>query len=129
MDDITAGNRLDRRTFLQNAGLLGLGAGFLQSVAATQVADAQGADVHGANLKTPSGKPLRGLYPIMETPFTPEDKLDTDALAAEVKWLNKGRVAGMIWPAWASSWARCLTRSGLKAQRRCWPRARVANRP
>ena len=105
MDDITAGNRLDRRTFLQNAGLLGLGAGLLQSVAATHVADAQSTDVQGANLKTPSGKPLRGLYPIMETPFTPEDKLNTDALAAEVKWLNKGRVAGMIWPAWASSWA------------------------
>ena len=67
-------------------------------MAATQVADAQSTDVQGANLKTPSGKPLRGLYPIMETPFTPDDKLNTDALAAEVKWLNKGRVAGMIWP-------------------------------
>jgi len=105
MDDITPGNRLDRRTFLQNAGLLGLGAVLLQSVATTQIADAQSTDVHGAELKTPSGKPLRGLYPIMETPFTPDDKLNTDALAAEVKWLNKGRVAGMIWPAWASAWA------------------------
>ena len=100
MDDITAGNRLDRRTFLQNVGMLGLAAALPQVMAEAQVADVQ-----GANLKTPSGKPLRGLYPIMETPFTPEDKLNTDALAAEVKWLNKGRVAGMIWPAWASSWA------------------------
>jgi dihydrodipicolinate synthase/N-acetylneuraminate lyase len=100
MDDNTAGNRLDRRTFLQNVGMLGLAAALPQAMA-----DAQVADVHGAELKTPSGKPLRGLYPIMETPFTADDKLDTAALAAEVKWLNKGRVAGMIWPAWASGWA------------------------
>jgi dihydrodipicolinate synthase/N-acetylneuraminate lyase len=100
MDDITAVNRLDRRSFLQNVGMLGLAAALPQ-----MMAEAQSADVHGADLKTPSGKPLRGLYPIMETPFTPDDKLNTDALAAEVKWLNKGRVAGMIWPAFAGSWS------------------------
>ena len=38
-------------------------------------------DIRGAQLTTPSGKPLRGLYPIVETPFTAEDVLDTDALA------------------------------------------------
>jgi 4-hydroxy-tetrahydrodipicolinate synthase len=86
--------------------MVGLAATLPQVVADVQVADAQvSADVKGADLKTPSGKPLRGLYPIMETPFTPDDKLNTDALAAEVKWLNRGRVAGMIWPAWASGWA------------------------
>jgi dihydrodipicolinate synthase/N-acetylneuraminate lyase len=100
MDDITAGNRLDRRNFLQNVGMLGIAA-----VLPQMMADAQVVDVHGAELKTPSGKPLRGLYPIMETPFTADDKLDTASLAAEVKWLNKGRVAGMIWPAFASSWS------------------------
>ena len=41
----------------------------------------------------------------METPFTPDDKLNTDALANEVKFLNRGRVAGMIWPVFASSWS------------------------
>src|SRR6202453_3339772 len=30
-------------------------------------------DIRGAQLSTPSGKPLRGLYPILETPFTPDD--------------------------------------------------------
>jgi dihydrodipicolinate synthase/N-acetylneuraminate lyase len=93
-------NRLDRRTFLQTAGLLGIGASLMPSML-----EAQAADVKGADLKTPSGKPLRGLYPIIQTPFTPDDKLNTDALAAEVKWLNKGRVAGLIWPGWAGSWA------------------------
>ena len=100
MRDAADENRLNRRTFLQNVGMLGLAAALPQAMA-----DAQIADVHGADLKTPSGKPLRGLYPIMETPFTAEDKLDTSALAAEVKWLNRGRVAGMIWPAFASSWS------------------------
>jgi 4-hydroxy-tetrahydrodipicolinate synthase len=62
-------------------------------------------DIRGAQLSTLSGKPLRGLYPIVETPFTPADVLDTEALAAEVRFINRGRVAGMIWPVFASSWS------------------------
>jgi dihydrodipicolinate synthase/N-acetylneuraminate lyase len=88
----------DRRRFLQTVGMVGLAAALPQIAAAET-------DVKGADLKTPSGKPLRGLYPIMETPFTPDDKLNTDALANEVKFLNRGRVAGMIWPVFASSWS------------------------
>ena len=30
-------------------------------------------DIRGAQLSTPSGKPLRGLYPILQTPFTPDE--------------------------------------------------------
>ena len=59
----------------------------------------------GARLATPSGKPLRGLYPILETPFTADDVLDTQALAAEVRFINRGKVAGMIWPVFASGWS------------------------
>lgn len=101
MHDTKAGNRQDRRSFLQQVGTLGLAAALPQAISA----NAEMTDVKGADLKTPSGKPLRGLYPIMETPFTPDDKLNTDALAAEVKFLNRGRVAGMIWPVFASSWS------------------------
>ena len=54
---------------------------------------------------TPSGKPLRGLFPIMETPFTKDNKLDTETLAAEVDFCNRGRLGGMIWPVFASSWS------------------------
>jgi len=100
MENNAAGNRLNRRTFLQNAGMMGLGAGLLQAVAA-----AQETDMRGPDLRTPSGKPLRGLYPILETPFTQDDKLDTQALAAEVAFINRGRVNGMIWPVFASSWS------------------------
>ena len=67
-----AGSRTDRRSFLQGAGMLTLTAAL-----APEMLNAEVADVKGADLKTPSGKPLRGLYPIMETPFTPDDKLDT----------------------------------------------------
>jgi 4-hydroxy-tetrahydrodipicolinate synthase len=89
-----------RRLFLQAVGVLALDA------ALARVAQgAQDTDVRGAQLATPSGKPLRGLYPIMQTPFTDQDVLDTEALAAEVRFINRGRVAGMIWPVFASSWS------------------------
>ena len=103
MHQSNTGNHLDRRTFLQQVGILGLAAALPQAAATASAA--QVADVQGADLKTPSGKPLRGLYPIMETPFTADDKLDTAALAAEVAFINRGRVAGMVWPVFASSWS------------------------
>lgn len=62
-------------------------------------------ETRGAQLQTPSGKPLRGLYPILQTPFTKSDVLDEEALAREVQFLNRGRVNGMIWPVFASSWS------------------------
>lgn len=55
--------------------------------------------------RTPTGKPLRGLYPIVATPFTADDKLDTELLGKEIEFLNRGNVAGMIWPVFASSWS------------------------
>jgi hypothetical protein len=100
MENNAAGNRVNRRTFLQNAGMMGLAPGLLQAVVA-----AQETDLRGADLQTASGKPLRGLYPILETPFTQDDKLDMQALAAEVAFINRGRVNGMIWLVFASSWS------------------------
>lgn len=100
MDENNTGNQLGRRVFLQSAGALALSASVLKT---SSVAAA--ADVQGAHLMTPSGKPLRGLYPIVETPFTEDNKLDTDLLTAEVKFINRGRIAGMIWPVFASSWS------------------------
>lgn len=92
-DNIT----ISRRSLLQSAGAVALSASLISLPAR--------ADVEGARLMTLSGKPLRGLYPIMETPFTPSDKLDTDALTREVDFINRGRVNGMIWPVFASSWS------------------------
>jgi 4-hydroxy-tetrahydrodipicolinate synthase len=50
-------------------------------------------------------KPLRGLFPIGQTPFTEDDKLDLQSLAAEVKFCNRGSVHGFAWPQIASGWS------------------------
>lgn len=95
-----SGNNLDRRGFLQTMGIMSLGAGLLQFADAAQTSD-----VHIPEIRTPSGKPIRGLYPILETPFTPANKLDKASLTKEVEFINRGGVNGMIWPVYASSWS------------------------
>jgi dihydrodipicolinate synthase/N-acetylneuraminate lyase len=50
-------------------------------------------------------KPMRGLFPIGQTPCTPDNKLDLDSLAAEVKFCNRSGVHGFVWPQIASGWA------------------------
>ena len=52
-----------------------------------------------------TAKPLRGLFPIGFTPFTPDDKIDLDGLAAQVKFCNRGSVHGLMWPQNASGWS------------------------
>jgi 4-hydroxy-tetrahydrodipicolinate synthase len=89
-----------RRAFLQSMSMLALSAGI-----GARALGAPGEEVRGAVLTTPSGKPLRGLYPIVETPFTADNVLDAELLAAEVRFINRGGCAGMIWPVFASSWS------------------------
>src|SRR5262249_24609317 len=48
---------------------------------------------------------LRGIFPIMQTPFTGSDKLDTGVLAKEVKFLDKCGAHGVVWPQLASEWS------------------------
>lgn len=50
-------------------------------------------------------KPLHGLFPIGQTPCTPDNKIDFEALASEVKFCNRGGVHGFAWPQIASGWA------------------------
>jgi 2-keto-3-deoxy-L-arabinonate dehydratase len=49
-------------------------------------------------------KPLRGLFPIGFTPETPDGKMDSEGLAAQVKFCNRGGVHGFMWPQNASGW-------------------------
>jgi len=44
------------------------------------------------------------VFPIGETPFTPDNKLDLESLAAEVAFCNRGGVHGFAWPQAASNW-------------------------
>jgi 2-keto-3-deoxy-L-arabinonate dehydratase len=55
-------------------------------------------------LRASPAKPLRGLFPIGFTPFTPDNKMDLEGLAAQVKFCNRGGVHGLMWPQNASGW-------------------------
>ena len=52
------------------------------------------------------GLPLRGVYPIMQTPFLESGPVDFEALAAEVRFLDKTGAHGMVWPQLASEYMR-----------------------
>ena len=92
---------LPRRDFLQ---LLGTGAlGLALSVRGAKAVDF-GAGVAPAFDLSPGPKKLRGLFPIGQTPFTEDNKLDLESLAAQVPFCNRGRVHGFIWPQIASDW-------------------------
>ncbi len=52
----------------------------------------------------PVSKPLRGIFPIAQTPFTTDNKLDLNALVEEVKFADRGGVHGFVWPQMVSEW-------------------------
>lgn len=51
-----------------------------------------------------AGKPLRGIFPIMQTPFTEAGAIDHEDLASEVRFLNRVGAHGMVWPQLASEY-------------------------
>ncbi len=61
----------------------------------------------GAMARVPAAgsKPLRGIFPIAQTPFTDSDKLDLDTLAREVKFIDRTGAHGFVWPQLASEYA------------------------
>ena len=94
-----AAPELPRREFLQF-----LGAGALGLALAMRGARGQ-TDAGAAPLPPREGaQRLQGVFPIAETPFTPDNKLDLDSLAEEVRFCNRGRVHGLMWPQLASGW-------------------------
>src|SRR5882757_5875292 len=50
-------------------------------------------------------KTMRGIFPIMQTPYADSGRLDTEVLAKEVKFLDKCGVHGVVWPQLASEWS------------------------
>jgi 4-hydroxy-tetrahydrodipicolinate synthase len=50
-------------------------------------------------------KSLRGIFPIMQTPYTDSGDLDTATLANEVKFLDHVGAHGVVWPQLASEWS------------------------
>ena len=79
-----------RREFLQYLGLGALGLALHRDTMSA-------AAVSGR-------KPLRGIFPIAQTPFTESNQLDLDALMEEVRFIDRGKVHGFVWPQMASEW-------------------------
>ena len=50
-------------------------------------------------------KPLTGIFPIAQTPFTKSNRLDLDTLAQEVEFVNRTGAHGFVWPQMASEYA------------------------
>ena len=48
--------------------------------------------------------PMRGVFPILQTPYRESGELDTEVLAREVKFLDRLGVHGVVWPQLASEW-------------------------
>ena len=77
--------------------------GFLKALGAGAVGSALALNRLAA-ADRPGAKPMRGLFPIGSSPFTDANELDLECLAAEVRFLNRGGVHGVIWPQIASEW-------------------------
>ena len=86
------GSPSNRREFLQSAGAATLALSLSKAAGAMDKA-------------TPAAKPFWGIFPIGQTPVTPDNKLDLDGLASEVKFCNRAGVAGFAWPQIASGWS------------------------
>jgi 4-hydroxy-tetrahydrodipicolinate synthase len=52
-----------------------------------------------------AGKPMRGIFCIMATPYTASKQIDFEDLAGEVSYLDKAGVHGMVWPQIASEFS------------------------
>jgi 2-keto-3-deoxy-L-arabinonate dehydratase len=89
-------DQIDRRAFLTTAGKLTLGLG--------AAALLRSEEAEAAGTLNPGAKPWRGLFPIAQTPFTPDNKLDLDCLVAEVGFCNRGGIPGLLWPQGSSGW-------------------------
>ncbi len=62
------------------------------------------AAVPGRLLRGAAGKTLRGVFPIMSTPYTEANAVDFEDLAHEVEFLDRAGAHGMVWPQLASEY-------------------------
>lgn len=61
---------------------------------------------------------LRGVYPIVQTPYTRAGAVDFKALEAEVKFLDKTGVHGIVWPQRASQYQHLTAEERLEGSER-----------
>jgi 2-keto-3-deoxy-L-arabinonate dehydratase len=61
-------------------------------------------------LAAATGKPMRGIFPIIATPYTKTGQVDFEDLAHEVEWLEKCGAHGYAWPQHASGYPGGFTK-------------------
>jgi hypothetical protein len=71
-------------------------------------------------------KPMKGIFPIMQTPYQDSGRLDTETLAREVKFLEKVGVHGVVWPQLASEWSTLEPDERTSGAKPSWPPPRRA---
>lgn len=59
-------------------------------------------------------KPLRGIFPIAQSPFNGKGALDLEALAAEIRFLDRCGAHGAVWPQLASEWDALSNRERME---------------
>ena len=62
----------------------------------------------------PQAKPLRGIFPILATPYTEKKEVDYEDLAREVEFLDRCGVQGMVWPQLASEYAQLSVQERMR---------------
>src|SRR5437762_4770936 len=87
--------------------------GFVRAVHAGTVLAAVGA-LRAKDESAATHKPLRGIFPIAQTPFTESDKLDLNSLVEQVRFIDRGRVHGFVWPQLASEWSTLAEQERLE---------------
>src|SRR5215467_14931742 len=87
-----------------------------------------GASALGFRAVAATGKPMRGIFIIMATPYTEAKAVDYEDLAREVEFLDRAGVQGMVWPQMASEYSR-LTKAERMEGMRALARAAKGKRP
>ncbi len=67
-----------------------------------------------ASSDTSSAKPLCGIFPIAQTPFTESNQLDLEALGKEVRFVDRCGAHGFVWPQMASEWMTLTEKERLE---------------
>ena len=70
----------------------------------TMLGAAAAAASYSPPLFAASGKPMRGAFIIMATPYTDANEIDHEDLAGEVDFLHRCGAQGMVWPQFASEY-------------------------
>ena len=60
------------------------------------------------------GKPMRGIFIILATPYTDDKAVDYETLAREVEFLDRAGVHGMVWPQMVSEFAQLTVEERLR---------------